>query len=52
MTTTLRQKQCIKQWAEIVSLQAKENHSQEESDKLDSLKHNYMAVLGADYQMQ
>ena len=45
-------KRCTQQWTDIVSLEAKENRSQEESDELERLRHNYTAVLSADYQMQ
>lgn len=45
-------KRCTKHWGEIVSLEAKENRSQVENDELQQLKHNYTAVLSADYQMQ
>ena len=39
---------CAKEWKEI---EAKQNKTEQEIDTLTQLKHNFTAVLSADYQM-
>ena len=45
-------KRCQEEWKEIMSLQSKEGWTEEKDFTLQSLKHNFSAVLSADYQMQ
>ena len=45
-------KRCKEEWKEIMALESKEGRTEEEEVTLQSLKHNFSAVLSADCQMQ
>ena len=49
---TATKKRCKEEWTEIESLEAKHVRTEQEEHTLQRLKHNFTAVLSADYQMQ
>ena len=44
--------QCHEEWKEICRLEIKHNKSNDETQKLEKLRHNFTAVLSTDFQMQ